>query len=1093
MKPFEIQSTALSIGGVTIDTSAQGKLVIPGVTRASTSVAIEVEDTGDQSTSWQTTPQVIDGYAYTVNVTQQETAQAGWSAATYEVNELDDDGYIDGINVTSGGSGYTTVPASFCGVMFASEDGTNWIEIPFKVRCGAGEIESEFGGGSGSNTGNITFEGNTISAEEGYPTLVNAVGSAGGVEIDYNSETVSHAMWLNGEDGLAIQINRHLEGDESRWFFGTDGKLTFPDGSKQTSAAAGGTADLGNFTFTNNKITFPDGTEQTTAYVTAVQKGFFLEFKHNIDNERVSIEAVTTDSEGYTYASYSYYSQNDGRRYGGIVKVSSSGAVIWSKDFQSTNSSAEYPQIASLEFANVDGLDVLTAYGYYYDNNTNRDTGFTYFIDPATGENNNSLSLEMSADYAVTLKDGVFGIENGAPMALLVGESYGVNLVKPMTILSPSTVDKVYISWEDYAASGLNPGEQLTYSVGGWYGFTVNRFDVNASPDGTAVWEGLGIQVTVVKDGTNFTYGIIGSNGWGWMVNNWSGVTNLKVLGSKLGGTDGVNDLTFDFDPSIFQNDSSRLLLAITNIQGTPISDSVYCTAWNGKDWSTEIGNTLNFDYQLNRQALLSKLGGNGSWTKNLGSTDYEDFNSVIIDNSNSVYAVGRYWSGSKGSFIIKYDSSGTEQWAVYVDPISSTGNTVNSIDLLSDGNLITVADDGIVTKLSASDGSIIWQIRIDPNNDISWDSDFRGSATPNGDYIFTNYEDNNYTMYVICVNGSDGSIQWAKQISRTWGGNNGEIYPQDDYEAQYIDCGPTNVVIGASSYIYLNGNGTYCGLLYSLPLDGQGIDGAYEQYIIGSASVGWTTETTVSTPATVTTQDVASSTTNGASPNVTNPDLVTSKTNIGGGNEFSTSIANGDYSLTVDADNPRVYIKTSDTNKALIGMRNTDELLIDSINGPVVISANDGTEFKFESNGVFTLPYGGDIRDNNGNSVLSVGSLPRAASPTNIPNPDVSCGIIRVMMNAGVVTILSSEGNSMALVYTGRIITASGTQTIINSSATSVDPGMQHTLGTLTNRGDTLIVDNLYDANYGHIYRITVMVTWSSLPNGSIVIERIA
>ena len=71
----------------------------------------------------------------------------------------------------------------------------------------------------GNNTGNITFNGTTIStdgAAPGYPTLVNSPGSLGGVEIDYDSETVSHAMWLNGEDGLAIQINRHLEEGQSQ-------------------------------------------------------------------------------------------------------------------------------------------------------------------------------------------------------------------------------------------------------------------------------------------------------------------------------------------------------------------------------------------------------------------------------------------------------------------------------------------------------------------------------------------------------------------------------------------------------------------------------------------------------------------------------------------------------------------------------------------------------------------------------------------------------------------------------------------------------------------------------------------------------------
>ena len=97
------------------------------------------------------------------------------------------------------------------------------------------------------------------------------------------------------------------------------------------------------------------------------------------------------------------------------------------------------------------------------------------------------------------------------------------------------------------------------------------------------------------------------------------------------------------------------------------------------------------------------------------------------------------------------------------------------------------------------------------------------------------------------------------------------------------------------------------------------------------------------------------------------------------------------------------------------------------------------------------------------------------------------------MMNNNGDVTVLSSQGNNMALVYTGRVITASGIQTVITNSGVSVDGGQQHSLATLTTRGDTLIIDNMYDANNGYIFRITAMVTWSNLPHGSIIIERIA
>ena len=88
MKPFEIQSPTLSINGVKIDTSAQGKLVLPGVTKAGTSVAIEVEDTGDQTQTWIGTPQVIDGYTYEVNYNGYNQQIVGWSSADRKSTRL---------------------------------------------------------------------------------------------------------------------------------------------------------------------------------------------------------------------------------------------------------------------------------------------------------------------------------------------------------------------------------------------------------------------------------------------------------------------------------------------------------------------------------------------------------------------------------------------------------------------------------------------------------------------------------------------------------------------------------------------------------------------------------------------------------------------------------------------------------------------------------------------------------------------------------------------------------------------------------------------------------------------------------------------
>jgi len=161
---------------------------------------------------------------------------------------------------------------------------------------------------------------------------------------------------------------------------------------------------------------------------------------------------------------------------------------------------------------------------------------------------------------------------------------------------------------------------------------------------------------------------------------------------------------------------------------------------------------------------------------------------------------------------------------------------------------------------------------------------------------------------------------------------------------------------------------------------------------------------------------------------------------------------------------------------------------------GNVYIKTNNqNNTWTFDNNGNLALPYGGDIKDSSGNSVLTGGdTLPRA-SVINIPDPDVTCGIIRVRITNGVVTVEEANGGSLTVVYSGRVVSSTGTQTILSTGGSSAAPGGQLTLGTLVNRGDSLIMDYLYDANTNHAYRINAMVTWSSVPYGGIIVERIA
>ena len=739
-----------------------------------------------------------------------------------------------------------------------------------------------------------------------------------GVEIGANdNDGGDQQVWRFGTDGTltlptsgtivateSIVLSTNNAGSPFDWTFDGTGKLQIPSGgdivdSTGTSVLGGGSGASGFDTIMvdGEPAATADGTTQfelvagegisitsgsnnqitiSAASNASPQYGYFTELSNTADSNRVNGEAVAMDSDGNSYVSYSYYSDNDDRYYGGVAKFSGTGTKLWSVDISSQNGDARYPEICSLEYTTLNGSPVLIAFGNYYDNNTSKDVAIMYAINPETGAVSVPLlDAEITSDFGMELKDGVVGVDgNNDPFAVVVGSTYDQKLTKTLTPLAGSSVDKVYFSWSDVNAAGLQNNDQLIYNVGGYAGLRVNAVETTAMPSGSTDpgWYGLSLTVSATESGS---YVITRVNGWGGALNSWPAPQTLTILGSVLGGVDGVNDMTFDFDNTVFNDNSNNINAAVSNIQGTPVSN-VYCQAWNGKDWSTEIGNPLTFEYNLNNQAFIARFGSN-EWTKNVGTTDYDRLNSVAVDSDGNAYAAGYAWNNSRGSLVAKYDIDGNKQWAVYIDPSNNTGNELTSLDLLPDGDIITVDEEGTVTKLDKTDGSILWQVTVEDGP--SWDGNFRGTATPDGDYIIANHEDDDYTLYVMRVSGSDGSSMWTKRITRTYGGSNGEINVEDDFDAQFIDCNATYLTISANTQ---PNSGNETGLVISFPINGENVNGTYGQYIITSESLDWNTESTGSITATVT-ETPTNVTVNELSPSKTDSTFTVNKTNIGG------------------------------------------------------------------------------------------------------------------------------------------------------------------------------------------------------------------
>ena len=249
-KPFEIQGTDLKLGGVSLQAGDTG-VVIPGITQAVGFKVKEVEREDGQSTSWTSgvTLYVLDHVEYT-RLAGTQSVTGTYAAAQYTA-ELNDNN-IDEIEVDENNRGTfssTDKVRAESNDMWATQtadainnfNANDWTQIPYRPRLRPGEIET-IGGGGGADTGNITFDGNTISAEEG--------GSVNIQSDDYAQlESNDNYVWVD-TDGVHVEVDG---GGSSEFIFKWDGSkpvLQLPASadivdSSGTSVLGGGSGGTG--------------------------------------------------------------------------------------------------------------------------------------------------------------------------------------------------------------------------------------------------------------------------------------------------------------------------------------------------------------------------------------------------------------------------------------------------------------------------------------------------------------------------------------------------------------------------------------------------------------------------------------------------------------------------------------------------------------------------------------------------------------------------------------------------------------------------------------------------------------------------------
>lgn len=176
-------------------------------------------------------------------------------------------------------------------------------------------------------------------------------------------------------------------------------------------------------------------------------------------------------------------------------------------------------------------------------------------------------------------------------------------------------------------------------------------------------------------------------------------------------------------------------------------------------------------------EAYVVKLNPSGGlvWQKIANSSQSNSINkSVATDASGNVYVTG---TESDSSYVVKYDSSGSSIWEVYIDQSTSSIFAPKWIKLDSNGNIYVAGSDTsqepFLLKFNSS-GSLLWSRFIQGTGSMSNYSS-QGLAIDDNDdiYLSSNLEvtDNNLASYHIAKYNSSGTIQWKRALRFIRGG----------------------------------------------------------------------------------------------------------------------------------------------------------------------------------------------------------------------------------------------------------------------------------------------------------------------------------
>ena len=598
-------------------------------------------------------------------------------------------------------------------------------------------------------------------------------------------------------------------------------------------------------TFDGGKLTLPKGgsidvSREKIGYITSV--GNFDGAEGGNVQGDVWFNGVVRDAQGGSYAVgawYDYNSFNEGPNYRNVpltVKFDDMGQIIWQAsdtlDYWSgaidvmMDPITNNPVVLSLD-NNYDGTEGFTI--KTLDANSGLVVGdVKHIMDEGHDQSIWARNLALMSDgtpvvvgYINSNRDEYLNVTNGG--AGLTGSDSANTLVIPKSVFVggryPSTNGLWYISNTDpYLYASIT---EVDFFNNNGYGFT----STNVSSSGS------GATFTVEIEPATGVYSVVVVDG-----------------GSGYADNDTLSIPTLDF---LGVADQGDIALTVTTDGSGFVTTATTMSTSTWANIKLHINGSFDFTTSTSTLRIYEETGDDGfiwtpDWNIAVGAQTGTDYIHALALDTNDNIIVGGYYNATglpystgdqswpQTSMLVKYSSTGTQQWAVSLDGSEGYG-FVTGIVTDPDNNIYamkqyTYSDSNYLLKLDPM-GNMLWQvdighyqmgggdhgIAIDSDRNILIGGQYGGQYTYNYDAILLNKFD------------TDGNLLWTRQIYSTTGAlKNGY---NDDYRNAIDIHGDRFSVIAYSRAV---GDNNYQGFYADLPLDGSGIgnhgDYIYEQ-----------------------------------------------------------------------------------------------------------------------------------------------------------------------------------------------------------------------------------------------------------------------